>query len=504
MANGKYGAGRKIFYSVLGVAKVISGTGSSVFNALKFSEFLGFGSTLSKIIGGIVAIGTLGITIVTRFYSLYYPKTREPLQEGEQPPTCCSPGIPTNCKGSTAYVYTSSIAGFYMLFSGLSAILSIQSLLQLTRLFINSDFNEKCGDKNESAAWKIILVNTVMLIQMMANIASFLKYNRPNLDEYFKNLLTKGMKNLSWSVITLKVLSNILGTISIIFSNKHLFDILQEDTLCHITGNINPIPNDGITLLTFLSLSSNLSYGILLNIGAEQRKEEQKERIRESQTPKGKTSEFKCCDKSMHTFIMACSALDVTSCFQGSVVSIATLPEVLTKKKIPTLSQMWDNNPGYYTLLMMSISLLGSGYQAYNLWRVNVDGYANELRNRGRRASGELLRTSSAPLLSSRANQTTYTPISSDDPVFESPRTTSVESKMSPHETNHTAVIIDLPAPHFAITPTMMIDAPAADFVATEATPIRASAIGVFANPKRRSICPDPVKTLRAVGCRIL
>jgi len=279
------------YHAIPGLIYVISKGGSAVFNSFKFSDYLarlfnyseiGSKSPVGIILSTAALTTALVTTLYTRFFNMYHnenskkkiPHSAATLNDNllgnvsERKANCCYPGVDTD-SWDLGYKSSQIINVIYGFGSGCSGILSMNSLVNLFQLWLQSNYDSKC-DNNESDPYKIVMVNLATALLIYAILLSYCKYNIPALREYYRKLfIEQGWRDLTYWSLFESMMAAALSSVSVWFSFHEIANMVSDDMLCHMLGQANvEVPEIVTNLIAGVEASSTFINMALLTSGA--------------------------------------------------------------------------------------------------------------------------------------------------------------------------------------------------------------------------------------------
>ncbi len=374
----------KLFRPLPGVAKVVSMAGSATFALEKFFAWsLALPSGLHSVYGIIfTTIGTIttaNTNIVTRYFNM---TRREQLQILVAEDSASSSAdlliqpseLPANWfhpagdhkSWNFGYKFTQLFSAFYIVCSTTSGYISAFALAKLIAMLPYLEFDSSC-EETQSASWKIIAVHLTAVFLAYASVRSFKKANLAWVREYYRDLFNDGnWRNISKATLIVTATGVTTNTVCIFFSNRHSYDMLAVNSLCHISSSATIPESAQLTLATFSCISNIIVNGLMTLAAVHKRHTNVLKTNLNTELEKLPTF------KKLNPIILVSIIGDSVNNGLNTAVSVAKLPETINKN-YAALSY----HPG-----MCAIAGILGAFAIWNQYALDHEGYIKELQAR--------------------------------------------------------------------------------------------------------------------------
>jgi hypothetical protein len=352
----------KVYRAFPSSDKVTTMMGTAVFNADKFAAWVlrvpsGLSTPLGISLAIVLTIGVGVDNIVGRAFNMYRrdkPKTpqitpvpsQNNLSENPQGPPEISPqeiaqnasffypGIDTaSYAKSIGYKLFQLQCALYLGNSAMGGFLSKFSLAQLIAKTPGLEFDSTCEDTHSNYI-AISLVHLAAFYSSYSSILSFMKYNLVRTREYYAHYIIQNHWRDIKFLSTLETLVGVsINTIGIIFNNKHTWELLEKNSLCHI--NAVPVPEQVIQVQSWEACIANFGVTTASTLPAVH-----KRHSNQMKHALAALLEEVPSFKPWNNFIRASIGIASLNAGVGIVVATAHLPETINKN-LTGLSYEW-------------------------------------------------------------------------------------------------------------------------------------------------------------------
>jgi hypothetical protein len=387
---------KKVYRALPAAAKVTAMMGQAAFNGDKFAAWVlkapsGFVNPFSIGLGSVLAIGVGVDNIVGRAFNMY---RRE---ESPSPPPSPAVSSDDNPDGSPPALSASEIARLasfwspgldpetlaknlgYKLFqlhcalyignSAMGGYLGEFSLAQLIAKIPGLKLDSTCEASRSSYAG-IIAVHLAAFYSSYSSILSYFKYNLVRMREYYiYYIIQKHWHDIGFlsSLETLVGVS--INTIGIIVSNKHTWELVEKNSLCH-TG-AESVPIEAVQSQSATAALANFIVSIASTLPAVHKRNTNLLKT-ELATLLAQVPSCQPWDK----FIRLCNFIAGVNAAVGTVYSVAKLPETIHAFLGGAPSDMEDFS---YEWWMVTLAGIAGVIALKNQLALSYEAYAGQL-----------------------------------------------------------------------------------------------------------------------------